>query len=135
DAIDYMITPKELKQAMETAFVHCKPGGVALFVPDDVAESFEPSTESDGSDGVDRAARYIEWSYDLDESDNHYTVEYVYLLREGSAPAHVEHEQHFIGLFPHEEWMRMLREVGFEADSVRDTYERDIFLARKPVKS
>ncbi|MBV6451577.1 MAG: dTDP-3-amino-3,6-dideoxy-alpha-D-glucopyranose N,N-dimethyltransferase [Anaerolineales bacterium] len=134
DAIDYMITPQELKQAMETAFVHCKPGGVALFVPDDVTESFEPSTESDGSDGVDRAARYIEWSYDPDETDNNYTVEYAYLLRERDGSVHVEHEQHLIGLFPHDEWIRMLREVGFEAESVRDPYERDIFVARKPAK-
>jgi quinol monooxygenase YgiN len=25
---------RELRQTMGTAFVHCKPGGVALFVPD-----------------------------------------------------------------------------------------------------
>ncbi len=132
DAIDYMTTPQELKQAMETAFIHCKPGGVALFVPDDVTESFEPTTESDGSDGTDRAARYVEWSYDPDETDTMYTVEYAYLLREGNNPVHVEHEQHFIGLFPHDEWIRMLQKVGFQAESVRDVYERDIFVARKP---
>lgn len=132
DAIDYMTTPQDLKRAMETAFIHCKPGGIALFVPDDVTESFQPSTDSDGSDGKDRAARYIEWSYDPDETDNTYTVEYVYLLREGNGPVHVEHEQHLIGLFPHDEWIRMLQEAGFQAHSIRDVYERDIFLARKP---
>src|SRR5688572_18531709 len=36
DAIDYMTTTDELKQAIETAFVHCKSGGIALFVPDEV---------------------------------------------------------------------------------------------------
>ena len=100
--------------------------------PDDVFESFEPSTDNDGSDGKDRAARYIEWSYDPDENDTMYTVEYVYLLREGNGPAHVEHEQHLIGLFPHDEWLRILHEVGFQAESIRDEYERDIFVARKP---
>jgi len=132
DAIDYMTTAQDLKRAMETAFVHCKPGGMALFVPDDVTESFEPSTDNDGSDGKDRAARYIEWSYDPDENDTMYTVEYVYLLREGNGPVHVEHEQHLIGLFPHDEWLRILQEVGFHAESIRDVYERDIFVARKP---
>src|SRR5687767_7503521 len=34
DAIDYMTTESDLRQAMETAFIHCKPGGIALFVPD-----------------------------------------------------------------------------------------------------
>lgn len=134
DAIDYMTTAQDLKRAMETAFIHCKPGGIALFVPDDVTESFEPSTDNDGSDGEDRAARYIEWSYDPDENDTMYTVEYVYLLREGNGPAHVEHEQHLIGLFPHDEWLRMLHEVGFQAESMRDEYERDIFIARKPLE-
>ena len=33
DAIDYMTTAQDLKQAMETAFIHCIPGGIALFVP------------------------------------------------------------------------------------------------------
>jgi len=133
DAIDYMITPQDLKQAMETAFIHCKPGGIALFVPDDVLETFQPSTDNDGSDGTDRAARYLEWSYDPDENDTTYTVEYVYLLREGNGPVQVEHEQHLIGLFPHDEWLRILHEIGFHAKSIRDEYERDIFVARKPI--
>ena len=45
DAIEYMTTPQDLRQAMETAFAHCKAGGVALFVPDHVRETFQPSTE------------------------------------------------------------------------------------------
>ena len=34
DAIDYMTTEDDLRRAIETAFVHCRPGGVAVFVPD-----------------------------------------------------------------------------------------------------
>ncbi len=34
DAIEYMTTLQDLRRAMETAFIHCKPGGAALFVPD-----------------------------------------------------------------------------------------------------
>jgi len=131
DAIDYMTTPAELRQAMETAFVHCKAGAVALFVPDHVRETFEPSTEHGGQDADERALRYLEWTYDPDDSDTTYTTEYLYLLREGNQPVRVEHEQHLFGLFPRVEWVRLLAETGFEAKIVRDHYGRDLFVARK----
>ncbi|MBM3496947.1 MAG: class I SAM-dependent methyltransferase, partial [Armatimonadetes bacterium] len=33
DAVSYMLTEDDLRAAMLTAFVHCEPGGPALFVP------------------------------------------------------------------------------------------------------
>jgi len=133
DAIDYMLTSADLRLAMETAFVHCKPGGMALFVPDDVRETFQPSTDHGGSDGRDRSLRYLEWTYDADDTDTEYTTEYVYLLREGNAPTQVEHDVHTCGLFPRAEWLRLLQEVGFQTQIIRDEYERDLFLSRKPI--
>ena len=132
DAIEYMTTPQDLGQAIETAFIHCKPGGLALFIPDHVRETFQPSTDHDGRDGNGRALRYLEWSYDPDDNDTMYTVEYVFLLREGNGPARVEHEQHLCGLFPRAEWLRLLQKVGFQPDIVHDNYERDIFVAYRP---
>ena len=43
DAICYMTTEPDLRRAIETAFDHCKPGGVALFCPDYVAETSRPA--------------------------------------------------------------------------------------------
>lgn len=134
DAVDYMTSLHDLGQALETASLHCKPGGVALFVPDHVRETFEPSTDHAGNDGRDRALRYLEWAYDPDADDTVYMVEYVYLLREGNRPARVEHEQHVCGLFPRGEWMRLLRAAGFQPEIIRDGYGRDVFLARKPAR-
>lgn len=131
DAIDYMTTPTDLRQAMETAFVHCKAGGVALLVPDHVRETFEPSTDHDGEDGDHRALRYLEWTYDPDDTDTTYTTDYVYLLREGDQPVRIEYEQHLGGLFPRAEWLRLLHETGFEPEIVRDPYGRDLFVARR----
>ena len=34
DAVDYMTTEADLRRAIETAFAHCRPGGIAVFVPD-----------------------------------------------------------------------------------------------------
>ena len=132
DAIDYMLTPRDLEQTFKTAFVHCKPGGLALFVPDHVTETFAPSTDHGGSDGRDRSLRYLEWTYDPDKTDSRYTVEYAYLLREGDQPARVEQEQHICGLFPRTEWLHILQQVGFQPEIVHDKYDRDIFVAHKP---
>src|SRR6202795_1047413 len=34
DAVMYMTTEDELRQVIDTAFVHCRPGGAALLMPD-----------------------------------------------------------------------------------------------------
>ncbi|MGH3145430.1 MAG: class I SAM-dependent methyltransferase [Rubrobacter sp.] len=132
DAIDYMTSPGDLRLALETAFVHCAPGGLALLVPDHVRETFRPATEHGGSDGEARALRYLEWTYDPDDADTTYTVEYAYLLREDSRPARVEHEQHTCGLFGRAEWVGLLREVGFRPEVIHDEYGRDLFVAHRP---
>ncbi len=132
DAIDYMTSLEELRQVFLAAFLHCKESGSAIFVPDHVLETFAESTGSGGSDDEHRAFRYFEWSYDPDESDTSYVTEYVYLLRENGQPLRVEHEQHVSGLFARADWLRLLREAGFEPEIVVDDFGRDIFVAHKP---
>jgi SAM-dependent methyltransferase len=134
DAIDYMTAQHDLRLALETAFLHCAPGGLALFVPDHVRETFEPSADHGGRDGEARALRYLEWTYDPDDTDTTYTVEYAYLLREKGRPTRVEHDQHTCGLFPRAEWVRLLGEVGFRPEITRDQYERDVFVAHRPTQ-
>lgn len=135
DAIDYMLTLHDLRLALETAFLHCTPGGLALLVPDYVRKTFEPSTDhggSDGSAGDERGLRYLEWTYDPDDTDTTYTTDYVYLLRENNQQTRIVYDQHIGGLFPRGEWLQLLREVGFQPEITRDQYERDIFVARRP---
>lgn len=132
DAIDYMLTLQDLQQVIETAFIHCQAGGVALLAPDYVRETFEAATDHGGVDGDNRGLRYLEWTYDPDPTDTTYTVDYVYVLREGTQTVQVEHEQHTCGVFPRATWLQLLREGGFQAEIVRDNYERDIFVATKP---
>ncbi len=132
DAIDYMTTLDELRQALETAYLYCKSGGVALFVPDGVLENFEDSTDHGGSDGEGRGARYLEWSYDPTPEDTTYIAEYILVLRQDNHPTQVEHDQHLLGIFPSEDWLRLLREAGFIASVVIDDYERYVFVGRKP---
>lgn len=117
DAIGYMTSSEDLRSAMETAYVHCRVGGAALFAPDHVREDFMPTTEHGGHDGKGRALRYLEWVHDPDEADTTYVTDFAYLLREGET-TRVEYDRHVLGLFGRAEWLRLLEEAGFEAREV-----------------
>ena len=56
DPVVYLTTEEDLRRAMETAFVHCRPGGVTLFAPDCVRETFVPTTDHGGHNGEGRAS-------------------------------------------------------------------------------
>jgi len=141
DAVDYMTSEADLRLAITTAFAHCRPGGVAVFVPDWTAEAFAPSTDHGGTDAADgRGVRYLDWVSDPDPSDTSVVTEYVFLLRDLGAPVRVVHETHRTGLFGREVWLRLLTEAGFEADSViEETTEertsRELFVGRRPLGS
>ena len=114
DAITYMTSEDDLRSALETAFVHCQPGGAALFCPDHVRENFRPKTSHGGHDGVARSLRYLEWTRDPDPSDTTYESHMAYLLREADGAVRVEHDRHLMGLFGRDDWLRLLADVGFE---------------------
>jgi SAM-dependent methyltransferase len=132
DAIDYMTTEADLRRAMETAYVHCKPGGVALLVPDHLRETFAPDSDHGGSDGDGRSLRYLEWTYDPKPTDTTYITHYTFMMRKGDS-LHVEHETHLHGLFPRADWLRWLAASGFQVDTVIDAYDRECFIARRPM--
>lgn len=138
DAINYMTTREDLRRAMETAYVHCRPGGAALFVPDFLRENFRPGTDHGGHDGEGRAMRYLEWTWDPDPADTTYTVEYAYLLREADGRVRVEQDQHTLGLFGREEWLELLRETGFHPrvvpfeHSELEPGSHEVFVAVRP---
>jgi SAM-dependent methyltransferase len=133
DAIEYMTTEADLRRAMETAWLHCRAGGAALFVPDHVRETFALSTEHGGLDGVGRGLRYLEWLRDADPDDTQCEVDMVYMLREDGQPLRVEHERHVYGVFPRQTWLLLLKEVGFEPRIIPDDHGRELFLAHRPV--
>ena len=119
DAVVYMTTEADLKAAIDTAFIHCRRGGAALFAPDHLRENFTPSTDHGGHDGDDgRGLRYLEWTWDPDPSDDTYTVDFAYLLKDSAGSVRVEQDRHSEGLFSRATWLRLLHEAGFEARSV-----------------
>lgn len=138
DAVAYMTTEADLARAVETALVHCRPGGVAVFVPDEVSETFEPATEHGGSDGDDgRAARYLAWTSAPAPDATTVVTEYAFLLRDADGTTHVVHDTHHTGLFGRDTWLRLLVEAGFEAyvvaeQTTEDRTPRQVFVGRRP---
>jgi SAM-dependent methyltransferase len=135
DAVDYMTTEKDLAAAIATAFVHCKPGGVALFAPDHITETFAVATEHGGGDGDGRSLRYLEWTWDPDPADTTYVADFAYLLREGSGEVRVAHDRHTCGLFPRATWTELIAGAGFHPEhrlGLAGETAPDVFVGVKP---
>jgi SAM-dependent methyltransferase len=131
DAICHMTTEPDLRAVMETAYEHCSPGGVALFVPDFVRETFVAGTDQGGTGRL----RFLQWVFDPDPTDTTYLVDFAILVRDQEGEARVVHDRHVQGLFPRARWLHLLREVGLKAVVVKDARVRDLFLARRPLQS
>jgi len=126
DAIEYMVTDWELGEAIETAWLHCRPGGVAVFMPDHTAETFMATSDHGGSDAPDgRGARSLEWTWDPDPTDHWVTTDYVFVLRHADGTTEVEHESHRTGLFHEETWLRLLCDAGFDPEVVGEETSED----------
>jgi SAM-dependent methyltransferase len=141
DAVCYMTTEADLRAAIETAWVHLRPGGAALFAPDYVRENFRSTTDHGGHDGPEGAFRYLEWCWDPDPADTTYLVDYAFLVRERDGTARAVHDRHVEGLFSRADWIRLFREVGFDPvvvpleHSELELGSHEVFLARRPLSA
>ena len=138
DAVSYMLTKRDLRATFKTAFLHCRPGGAALFAPDDLVETFEAKVNTGGHDGESgQGIRYLEWSSDPNPRDTKVQTDYAYMIREADGAIRVEHDQHITGLFPRRTWLQLLSEAGFDAEALpfdHSTLEpgsQEIFIAKK----
>lgn len=138
DAVDYMTTEADLGAAVATAFAHCRPGGVAVFMPDWIAETFSATTEHGGHDGDDgRGVRYLDWAWDPDPSDTWVVTEYAFVLRDPDGSVRVVHDSHRTGVFGCDVWLELLAGAGFEASTIteetsEDRTPREVFVGRRP---
>lgn len=132
DAVMYLTSREELQAAMRTAFEHCRPGGVALFVPDCVRETFQPGTEQGGHDLGDRSLRYLEWTYDPDPADSTFEVDLAIMLKSAGEAVRVVHDHHTFGLFARQEWVELLTTSGFQVKSMTSPHASEVFVAARP---
>ena len=134
DAICHMTTESDLRAAMETAFAHLRPGGVALFAPDFVRETFVENIDQGGNDTHRGSVRFLQWTTDPDPNDTSYFVDFAILIRDRTGGMRVEHDRHTYGLFSRADWRRLLREVGFVLKTTRGMFDdlgRDAFVGSR----
>lgn len=140
DAVSYMATRADLASAIATAFAHTAPGGVALFQPDFVFETFEEGTESGGSDREGRGLRYLEWRWLPEGSKDRYVTDMAYMMRDEKGKTTVIHDRHVMGLFPRSLWLGLIEAAGFLSLAVPFSHPSwpgvgtEIFLGLKPTK-
>jgi SAM-dependent methyltransferase len=117
DAIDYVTTKDDLHRVIRTAFVHCRPGGLAAFASDHTAETFRAGTGGGGGqDGTGRKASFRERTSDPDPDDDWVLAEYEFTLRDTDGTVRVVPEAHRLGSFRKDTWLALLRAAGFAAE-------------------
>ncbi|MBM3314218.1 class I SAM-dependent methyltransferase [candidate division WOR-3 bacterium] len=137
DAVSYLTSEADLARTFETAWAHCRPGGVALFCPDHLKETFRPRTGHGGHDRMLRSLRYLEWMWDPDPSDTSVVCDFAFLLRDKDG-VRVEYDRHVLGLFPRSTWLRLLADPGFRVTTDRfessgpESEAYEVFIAAKP---
>jgi SAM-dependent methyltransferase len=134
DGIVYMTTREQLRAAIETAYVHLRPGGAAIFAPDGVRDDFSDSTELLECTRGDRTMRGVQWTWDPDPSDETVQTDYAFVLRHGTETT-VAHDVHVAGMFWRATWLELLADVGFKTELIDrplgdGSYDR-VFLALK----
>lgn len=137
DAIMYMSSEADLQRAIETAYWHCRPGGVVLLAPDQVQETFRPSTDHGGHDGQKGGIRYLDWTWDPDPEDSTCISDMVYLIKDKQGNLQIEHDRHLLGLFPRQIWLKLLTNAGFQPQVIPFEHSQiepgtcDVFIGRK----
>lgn len=117
DAVDYITTAADLRLVAETAFAHCRPGGIALFVPDYLKDDFKPEhAGGGGSDGAGHRASFQVVTSDPDPADDWILAEYEFTLVGPDGAEQVVTEAHRLGAFSRATWLRVVSEAGFDAE-------------------
>jgi len=138
DAVSYMTSRADLASAIATALEHTAPGGVAMFQPDFVAETFGAGTENGGSDSGSRGLRYLAWRWACESSHETYVTDMTYLLRDESGAVDVVYDRHVMGLFPRAVWLELIAAAGFEPLAVPFEHSsygntgHEVFLGLRP---
>jgi SAM-dependent methyltransferase len=141
DAIDYIIGAEDLRLVVSTAVTHCALGGIAVFVPDYVKDTFRELTGTGGG-GIDQAGRtasFTERTWDPDPRDSWVQADYEFRLSAADGSTQIISESHRLSAFSRELWHRVLAEAGLEPVpdpeppvSGAGHRPRNLFVSRRP---
>lgn len=114
DAIAYMTTTDDLGAAITTAAVHLKPGAMTLLVPDDILETYAPSSSDGGHDIGGRSLRYTETHGPVEPGSTVAETRFVYTLRDEDGSERTIEDVHRFGVFPRATWTGLIEAAGLE---------------------
>jgi ubiquinone/menaquinone biosynthesis C-methylase UbiE len=142
DSIDYMASRDDLHQAIQTAVLHLKPGGVLLVVGK-TEEIFQNNNFAYTGETDDVHVTVLENNYINPFRPNTYEATLVYLIRQAGALT-IHSEQQVLGLFSQTVWDEVFAAAGMsmcteDLDGIYDpyllgdgTYPLIIFVGQKP---
>lgn len=139
DAIDYMTTPTDVAAVLANAHRHLRPGGVVVFAPTHVTETFEDHEVAHdhhaAPDGT--AVTYAVYAHDPDPRDTCIETVMVYFIRGRDGSLRVEQDRDRCGLYSISQWTAMLMDAGFEphvqplGDDIVGGHDTPLFIGRK----
>ncbi|MEM8739111.1 MAG: class I SAM-dependent methyltransferase [Planctomycetota bacterium] len=124
DAVDYLTTPRDIRETLATVREHLVPGGIAMIAPTYTAEAFTDSEVADDTAATDAAeVTYFSYVHDPDPGDDTFEMILLYLIRPRAADgtpgrAQVIEDRHTCGLFGGGEWLAMMRTAGLTTEFV-----------------
>lgn len=126
DSIDYMVSEKDLEQAIRTAYIHLNANGVLLIVAKP-KETFQNNNFAYTGEKNGIHITLLENNYINPFVPNTYEATLVYLIRENKELS-IHTERQILGLFPENTWERIFIETGFTMNKslVEDIYEKNI---------
>jgi len=122
DSILYMQNLKELKAAFMTAYEHLKDNGLMITYCEEWPEHFiqnKVRTQKETKDNIEII--FIENYYDPDPNDMTYEGTFIYLIRR-DGKLEVHNDFHTFGIFPLDDWRRVIKEVGFTLHETKFTH-------------
>ena len=137
DAVNYMTTEDDLRQAIATAETHLNPGGLLLLAPDCVQETFTgPRVVEWTKEAEDQSVTFIEYMAKPRPGATTAESVFIFVIDEGGE-LRVEVDRHTGGLFPTETWLSLLKAAGLDAEYIQtNAYEGgfggNLFVGRKP---
>jgi SAM-dependent methyltransferase len=126
DSIGYMVTVKDLKRAIFSAYKHLKPGGV-LLITALIKEGFMENNFFYTGSQKDIEITVFENNYIADPAETTYEATIIHLIRK-KGKLEIHSDCHTIGLFKLATWLDILKEFEFEVKQIKMEHSYDRFI-------
>lgn len=117
DAIDYMLSEKDVRRTLETVATHLKPGGLCVIAPTYTRETFiDGDVADDGTTTDSEELTYFTYIHDPDPADDTFEMILLYLIRDmRTRKVELVEDRHTCGLFSIAQWVDWMRDAEFDA--------------------